>query len=139
MLSTAEIILTLAIVTGIAWWWRIHGQRDFALKAVEQHCKKLNISLLDGYVALKQVKLQRDSHGKLRLAKLYNFEFTVTGEQRYVGAITLYGFYVAAINLPPYPFNPQQAEEQQGNIVENRPHPTILTLDDYRKNKKNDT
>lgn len=138
MLSAPEIILIFVIVIGVAWWWRIHGQRDLALKVVEQHCKKLNITLLDGYVALKQIKLQRDNHGKLRIAKYYNFEFTVTGEQRYTGSISLYGFYVANIILPPYPFNPQQASEQQGSIIENRPHPTILTLDDYRKRKNND-
>lgn len=135
MLSPLELTIIIIVAIGLLWWWRIHGQRDYALRCIKQHCEKLNLTLLDGYVALKAITFRRDGYGKLRFARIYSFEFTVTGEQRYTGTITLFGYHVGNIELPPYPFNPQQAEDTKGSIVENRPHPTILTLDDYKKRK----
>lgn len=137
MLSTLEITIILIVIIGVLWWWHIHGQHDYALRCIKQHCAKLDITLLDGYVALKKITLKRDGYGKIRLARIYNFEFTVTGEQRYTGSITLFGYHIGSIELPPYPFNPKQQDQQQGSVVDNKPPSKILTLDDFRRDKKN--
>ena len=45
---------------------------------------------------------------------MYNFEFTVTGEQRHPGTITMFGAHTAQIELAPYPFeikNPKPTAE----------------------------
>lgn len=69
---------------------------------------------------------------KIRLANIYTFEFTTTGEQRYTGTMTLFGYFIASIDLPPYPFIPKDVEQE--NIIENSSMmpKKILTLDDYR-------
>lgn len=136
MLSPFEIIIIISIITGGAWWWRMHGMREYVLNYVTRYCDNLNIKLLDEYVALKQITFKRDINKKKRLANIYTFEFTITGEQRYTGTITLFGYYVDSVILPPYPFIPE--EKEQENIFENnsiKPK-KILTLDDYR-NRKN--
>ncbi len=38
------------------------------------------------------------------LARVYAFEFTVTGEQRHPGSVTQFGAHSAQIELAPYPF-----------------------------------
>ncbi|MNE98046.1 hypothetical protein D3C80_1965050 [compost metagenome] len=78
--------------------------REKALERVKQHCAKLDLELLDGNVAFKRFALARDGNGKRRFARVYNFEFTVTGEQRHPGTITQFGAHTVQIELAPYPF-----------------------------------
>ena len=77
--------------------------RERALERVKQHCGKLGIELLDGNVALKKIAFIKDANDRRRLARVYNFEFTVTGETRHNGTITQFGAHSAQIELAPYP------------------------------------
>jgi hypothetical protein len=77
--------------------------RERALERVKQHCSNLGIELLDGNVALKKIGFIKDANGRRRLARVYNFEFTVTGESRHNGTITQFGAHSAQIELAPYP------------------------------------
>lgn len=135
MLSPVEITLIIILAAVAGWWWHIHGQRDYALKCIKAHCQKLNLTLLDGYVALKKITLKKDHNNKLRLARIYSFEFTVTGEQRYTGYITLFGYYVEHIELPPYSYIQDPSQDQDNVIHNDQPTTSIVTLDDYRKRK----
>lgn len=70
---------------------------------VKQHCAKLDLELLDDAVALKRIAFVRDANGRKRLARVYAFEFTVTGEQRHPGTVTQFGAHSVQIELAPYP------------------------------------
>ena len=89
MLSLADIFVLLLLSSLAAWWWRGRGIGECALHYARQHCQRLDIELLDGNVALQGLSWQRDSQGRWRLARRYAFEFTVTGEQRLHGRLTL--------------------------------------------------
>ncbi len=104
MLTLGNIFVLMLLATGAAWAWHNHGLRERALERVKQHCAKLDIELLDGAVALKRIGFVRDAKGRRRLARIYNFEFTVTGEARHPGTITQFGAHSAQIELAPYPF-----------------------------------
>ena len=88
MLTLGNIFVLMLLATGAAWVWHNHGLRERALARVKQHCAKLDIELLDGAVALKRIGFVKDANGRRRLARIYNFEFTVTGETRHSGVIT---------------------------------------------------
>jgi hypothetical protein len=103
MLTLGNIFVLMLLATGGAWLWHNHGLRERALERVKQHCSKLGIELLDGNVALKKIALIKDANGRRRLARVYNFEFTVTGETRHNGTITQFGAHSAQIELAPYP------------------------------------
>jgi len=94
----------MLFATGAAWLWHSHGLRERALERVKQHCARLELELLDGNVALRRLTFARDAQGRKRLARVYNFEFTVTGEHRHPGTITMFGAHSAQIELAPYPF-----------------------------------
>ncbi|MGE8098846.1 DUF3301 domain-containing protein [Pseudomonas fluorescens] len=103
MLTLGNIFVLMLLATGAAWLWHNHGLRERALERVKRHCAKLDIELLDGNVALKKIGFVKDANGRRRLARVYNFEFTVTGETRHIGTITQFGAHSAQIELAPYP------------------------------------
>lgn len=104
MLSLSDLALLMLCVAFGAWIWRGHGIREQALKMARRHCEKLDIELLDQNVALRGMRLRRDRLGRRRLARVYDFEFTVTGDQRLAGCITLFGRQLGKVELDAHPF-----------------------------------
>ncbi|MCI3948017.1 hypothetical protein BW686_09045 [Pseudomonas syringae] len=104
MLTLGNIFVLMLFASAAAWWWHAHGLREKALARVKQHCARLELQLLDDAVALRRLTFALDAQGRKRLARVYGFEFTVTGEQRHPGTITMFGAHTAHIELAPYPF-----------------------------------
>ncbi len=123
MLTLGNIFVLMLLATAGAWLWHAHGLRERALERVKQHCAKLDLELLDGNVALKRLAFKRDNEGRKRLARIYNFEFTVTGEHRHPGTITMFGAHAAQIELAPYPFE----------IKDPKPTAEIIQLSQWRQ------
>lgn len=121
MLTLGNLFLLLILATIGAWLWHAHGLREHALLLVTRHCARIEVELLDGNVAFRRFALVRDARGNRRLARIFDFEFTVTGEQRLTGNITLFGRQAGRIVLDPHPFPPQHqtAAElpQPGNVI----------------------
>lgn len=117
MLTLGDLFVLMLLATGGAWLWHSHGLRERALARVKQHCAKLDVELLDGNVALRRITFARDANGRKRLARVYNFEFTVTGEQRHPGTITMFGAHTALIELAPYPFE-IKTPPPSANVIE---------------------
>lgn len=117
MLTLENLLVLMLVATAGAWLWHNHGLREKALERVKQHCAKLDLELLDDAVALKRIAFVRDANGRKRLARVYAFEFTVTGEQRHPGTLTQFGAHSVQIELAPYPFEikpPPRAD----NVIE---------------------
>ncbi|MFQ6575266.1 DUF3301 domain-containing protein [Pseudomonas sp. UM16] len=117
MLTLGNLSVLMLLATAGAWLWHNHGLREKALERVKQHCAKLDLELLDGNVALKRIGFVRDAQGRKRLARVYNFEFTVTGEQRHPGTVTQFGAHSMQIELAPYPFEIKPVEHVD-NVIE---------------------
>ncbi|NMY51985.1 DUF3301 domain-containing protein [Pseudomonas sp. WS 5011] len=113
MIDLFDVFLLMLFATACAWLWHAHGLREHALGLVKQHCAKSDIELLDENVALRRLTLLPDARGRKRLARVYGFEFTVTGEQRHVGSITLFGKQLGRIELAPHPFREPPAPSAQ--------------------------
>ena len=103
MLTLENVFVLMLLATAGGWLWHNHGLREKALERVKQHCAKLDLELLDDAVALKRIAFVRDANGRKRLARIYAFEFTVTGEQRHPGTVTQFGAHSVQIELAPYP------------------------------------
>jgi hypothetical protein len=130
MLTLGNIFVLMLLATGGAWLWHNHGLRERALERVKQHCGKLGIELLDGNVALKKIAFIKDASGRRRLARVYNFEFTVTGETRHNGTITQFGAHSAQIELAPYPM-PFDDTPPVADVV--RPSAEVIELSQWRQ------
>ena len=125
MLSLFDMALLMLCAAFAAWIWRGYGIRELALQMARRHCEKLDIELLDENVALRGLRLQRDRQGRLRLARDYNFEFTVTGDQRLSGCITLFGRQLGKVELQPHPFTARDEEVL--------PSAQVIQLADWRR------
>ena len=94
-------LLTLLIFIAGAWFWtdsmRAH---EAALDAGRRTCVAEGVQLLDWTVMLKQTRLGRDDEGRVRVRRVYEFEFSDTGDNRVKGTITLLGRELLALNLP---------------------------------------
>lgn len=125
MLSLADLFILLLFASAGAWLWRGHGIRERALALVCRHCEKIDVILLDDNVALRRLRLLRDAQGRRRLARVYGFEFTVTGEQRHVGSISMFGRHLGQIELDAHPFS---AETKDAPTPAN-----VVQLNDWRQ------
>ena len=126
MLTLGNMFVLMLLAAGAAWLWHNNGLRERALERVKQHCKNLDIELLDENVALKKIGLIPDANGHKRLARVYNFEFTVTGDQRHTGTITQFGAHSVKIELPPYPFQ----TEAEPSVI---PSAQVIELSQWRQ------
>ncbi|AVU78463.1 DUF3301 domain-containing protein [Pseudomonas sp. E141] len=133
MLTLGNIFVLMLLATAGAWLWHNHGLRERALARVMQHCANLKIELLDGNVALKKIGFVKDASGRRRLARIYNFEFTVTGESRHSGTITQFGAHSAQIELAPYPMPFEESAPTPIEPVQTRPRAEVIELSQWRQ------
>jgi len=96
-----SFLLGFLLVTGIGlWFWRDSlGAREQARAASTRACQQSNVQLLDDTVALERLWWRRDRDGRLKLERLYVFEFTDTGQRRQVGSVLLVGWRVEVLHM----------------------------------------
>lgn len=133
MLTLGNIFVLMLLATAGGWLWHNHGLRERALARVVQHCANLKIELLDGNVALKKIGFVKDANGRKRLARIYDFEFTVTGETRHSGTITQFGAHSAHIELAPYPIPFEEPTQAPIEPVQTRPRAEVIELSQWRQ------
>ena len=82
------------------WFWRDSlGAREQASAASARACQQSHVQLLDDTVALERLWWRRDRDGRLKLERLYLFEFTDTGQYRRVGGVLLVGWRVEVLHM----------------------------------------
>ena len=96
-----SFLLGFLLVVGIGlWFWRDSlGAREQARAASTRACRQSGVQLLDDTVALERLWLRRDRDGRLKLERLYVFEFTDTGQRRQVGSVLLVGWRVEVLHM----------------------------------------
>ena len=124
MITLGSLFVFLLLMTGAAWLWHSYGIRERALAAVKRHCTAQDVELLDGNVAFRRIGFVRDARQQRRLARIYGFEFTVTGEKRHQGSITMFGPRPGPIEMEAHPFH---AREDGGQVIH---------LDEWRRRQE---
>lgn len=84
---------------GLLFWRDSLGAREQARTASTRACQQINVQLLDDTVALERLWLRRDRDGRLKLERLYLFEFTDTGLIRRIGSVLLVGWRVEVVHM----------------------------------------
>ena len=98
--------LTWLFIAGFAiwYWWRAKAIKDSVLAAARNYCKRMDVMLLDDAVYLRGLWFKRDRQGQLRVWRRFLFDFTTTGEERYLGRIIMLGQQVEHIELQAHRF-----------------------------------
>jgi hypothetical protein len=93
----------LAIVAAIAFWADSLRARERALAAGRAACERNGLQLLDETVAGAGLRLARDADGRLRIRRVFVFEFSDNGNNRRRGSVTVLGAEVQDLYIEPYP------------------------------------
>jgi hypothetical protein len=99
MWEAAAIIL---IVAGTLLWVDSLRARERAIQAGRSACERYALQFLDETVSFARLRLARDEEGRLRIVRIYTFEFSETGNTRRNGEIVMLGQDPKDIHLEPY-------------------------------------
>ena len=97
-----DLILIALLLGAYLYWFNGQQVKELALKAVRAHCLNLELQMLDEYVALNSIRLNRDPTGIMRVRRSFLFEFSSTGNERYNGVCIMLGRRVESIQMEPY-------------------------------------
>jgi len=97
-----DLILIALLLSAYLYWFNGQRVKEVALKAVRANCLNLEVQMLDEYVALNSIGLKRDQAGKMQVRRIFSFEFSSTGNERYNGACIMLGRRVESIQMEPY-------------------------------------
>ena len=86
-----EILLLLVLVF-VLWFWRDSLKaREQAIMICRRACDQIHAQLLDDTVALAKLRLCRTKRGTMALCRVYGFDFTLDGEHRRSGSVSMRG------------------------------------------------
>ncbi len=98
-MSITEISI-LFVCAALAWFWFDSLKaREVAMRAARDACATDGFMLLDDTVAIASLRTARNDAGRVTLQRVYDFEFSDTGDNRLRGGITLRGHRVVMINI----------------------------------------
>ena len=102
-MKPVELLLIALIGGGVPLFWaflqRQQAARQLAMKHLKRECEREGLQLLDDTVALATLRLSL-RQGRLRWRRVYSFEFSVDGSDRYPGTLELIGYRPGPLNLP---------------------------------------
>lgn len=95
------IELMALLATGAAGWfvWDSLQAREAANAAIRPACSAAGFLFLDDTVALHRVRPARDDDGRLRVGRIYRFDYSDTGDNRRRGFVALLGARVLRVDL----------------------------------------
>jgi hypothetical protein len=93
---------TALLLFGYWYWQQAQQFKAIALRATKSRCTRLELLLLDDYVAFSRLGLRKNAAGRWQVFRCYTFEFASTGEERYRGVCTLLGDRVLSIEMETY-------------------------------------
>jgi len=98
-MSLPETLAWIALFA-VAWfWYDSAGAREAAVAAARAACGAEDLQFLDDTVAIGRLWPARDADGQLRLRRVYDFEYSDTGDNRRTGSVVLLGRRLLAIHL----------------------------------------
>lgn len=93
--------LLLLALTGLgAWFWNDSLKaREQMLDTCARLCRELKLQFLDDSVSMTRLRYGRSSQGWPELIRVYTFEFSGTGQDRWQGRATLAGRRVLSVQI----------------------------------------
>lgn len=109
MLSLKTLLVLLALFGAGLFFWHQWRARERAEHLARETCRRMGVQLLDESVAQKQWRLVREE-GRWQLRRVYAFEFSRTGSDRWPGELILLGGQLVGVEFnlvqPPTPSPP---------------------------------
>ncbi len=84
---------------GAYFVWSNLKAREIANVAIREACRTEYLLFLNDTAGLESLWFVRDDDGRMRLRRIYGFEYSDTGHERRRGSVTLIGNAVAAVDV----------------------------------------
>ncbi|ROS04935.1 uncharacterized protein DUF3301 [Sinobacterium caligoides] len=97
-----DLFLLLLAAFGYWYWASARKMREWVFGESKRYCEAEGVQLLDDCVALHRLWFKRDSQGNIRVWRAYQFEFSSTGDERYLGRVITLGKEIELFELQPY-------------------------------------
>jgi hypothetical protein len=94
-----ELLVVAALAAAGSFLWSSLRAREAANAAIRPACRAHGYLFLDDTVALDRIRLRRDEEGRARIARVYRFDYSDTGDNRRRGYVTLLGARVEEVSL----------------------------------------
>lgn len=96
-------LIVLVLLCAVAWLWLDSLKtREIGVAAAADACGEEGLQFLDDTVAIRSLRLARDDAGRLRLRRVYIFEYSDTGDNRREGSVSLLGHDVELLHVRPH-------------------------------------
>lgn len=93
-------ILAILLIAVLIWLWLDSlKSREIALSEARTACASEGLLLLDDTVAIRRLGIGRDGNHGLRLHRVYGFEYSTSGNDRWTGNLVMLGERVLVVNL----------------------------------------
>jgi hypothetical protein len=99
-MNSISLLILLGLITWL--WFDTQRSQESAKTICKQICQQFNLQLLDDTIALVRIRWQRSNRGWLQLQRIYEFEFSDSGNNRQLGIIMMRGMVMEMLELPGY-------------------------------------
>ncbi|MDH5433472.1 MAG: DUF3301 domain-containing protein [Gammaproteobacteria bacterium] len=101
----SQLFLLGFIVLLVYYWNHTQKLKQIAIRAGRHRCHEAGVQFLDHTVVQSKITMVRDKKGGWYFARLYEFDFTSTGETRYQGRIKIIKHRVVDVDLDAFAIN----------------------------------
>ncbi|MGD8421440.1 MAG: DUF3301 domain-containing protein [Gammaproteobacteria bacterium] len=102
MFGLFKLVLLLLLGLAAVYWWQSGVYKGRARDFASEHCRRLDLQLLDYSMVITGIWPVRGRDGRLALRRRYQFEFASLGDRRYQGELVLLGSELYSIKLETY-------------------------------------
>ena len=88
--DSSGVLLLVLLATGF-WWYSNHNAYEFARQLGAEVCARAAVQFLDHTVSLHRLRLRRDDDGRVRIYRIYRFDYSTDGLSRQSGQLALLG------------------------------------------------
>ena len=99
--KASKYLTALSLVLGaLVWFWLDSLKaREAGVDAARRACLREAVQFLDETVVGHGLRLARDGHGHIVLRRAFEFEYSVSGDDRYAGSVVLEGREVVLVDV----------------------------------------
>jgi len=92
-------LLTVLVLGAVVWFWFDSLKaREAGLDAARRACLREGLQFLDETVVGHGIRFERDDKGHLVLRRGFDFEYSLSGDDRYRGAVVIEGRDVVLVD-----------------------------------------
>jgi hypothetical protein len=99
MYTFNSLLILVAIIAVILFWYESLRVRESVTHMCRQICEKCNLQLLDQTVSLISIRIRRSASGYPFLYRVYQFEVSNNGVDRFSGYVAMSGRLVEAVQI----------------------------------------